>query len=352
MREIELATSPTEADALARRLSREEIEGYLATAGQPLVNRTVRTPELRPVYADTLVRSFRKESDRRQSALNVNASLARGPHPAPPTLPKAPPSRTADEERLPANLIGLDDDTPTAPGKPGGQKVAPTIEMIADSPRKFQGSTITLEGLYKVGTLFTRVRGADGQSIGWSIPVGGADDRLICKGDGKIVGRGAYLVLDENLGPALKKAFDEFKFHHAVRPTHKCVLTVSAREMVVDSARVPVVRIVGLEILGTCNFLQIAQRQYDQAFRILRVTLGGTEVVYGEGASWVERLGGEEKFVRPLRKKLHDLQKRAITDRNNAVVGSVLQDALSRSVNMSIASQQQQARFAAAFFGR
>ena len=45
----------------------------------------------------------------------------------------------------------------------------------------------------------TLVKGPDGNPIGWSLPVGGDDDRLICKGDGKVVGRDRYLILDSGL---------------------------------------------------------------------------------------------------------------------------------------------------------
>jgi hypothetical protein len=50
--------------------------------------------------------------------------------------------------------------------------------------------------------------------------------------------------------------------------------------------------------------------------------------------------------------KLRDLRRKAIADRQGAIVGNMLESALARSVNMAIANQQQQSRFAAAFFGR
>jgi hypothetical protein len=196
------------------------------------------------------------------------------------------------------------------------------------------------------------VKGTDDQLIGWSLPVGGGDDRLICKGDGKIMGRAGYLVLDNDLAPVLKRAFEEYRFHTVPKPAHKCALTVTVRPMDDDGASVPVVAIVGLEILGPCNFLDIANHRYEKAFMTVRVAPDGTHVAYGDGAAWVERLGGEEKFVARLRHKLRDLQRKAIAERGYAQLGSAMQAALAQSVNMAVANAAQQARFTSAFFGR
>src|SRR5262249_35467519 len=182
-------------------------------------------------------------------------------------------------------------------------------------------------------TLLTPVKGSDGQPIGTSLPVGGGDDRLICKGDGKVMGRDDYLILDDRLAPVLLNAYNEFKFHRAARPTHKCTLTVTVRPTVVNNARVPVVTIVGLEILGICNFLRVAQNQFDKAFMTVRVTPEKAWADYGDGFAWVERLGGQERFLTPLHQKLKDLRRKAIADREGAMVNSVLNDALARSVN-------------------
>ena len=356
LREINLATSPVEAEALARRFGDQEIKGYLATGGQPLVDNSVQTPELRPLYARIVIQAFRHESNHRQFAPRDGVALAQRPPGDPPrapaAVPKAPADDDADAARLPASLLGSDDEIAPAAREVPGREGATTIEMILDSPESFEDRTISLEGLYKVGTLFTRLRGPDGNSIGWAIPIGGDDDRLICKGDDKVVGRDRYLILDSGLATLLLKVYDDLKFRPAARPTYKCTLTVTVRPMVVNNARLPVVSIIGLEILGVCNFLQIAQRQYEKAFWTVQVTAEKGRVAYGDGASWVERLGGEEKFVKPLRRKLRDLQRKAIADRDHAILGRILQAELGRSVNMAIANQQQQARFAAAFFGR
>jgi hypothetical protein len=356
LHEIDLATSSVEAEAQAKRLSDQEIKDYLASGGQPLVDSSIQSPDLRPVYARTLLRAFRQESNRRQSAQAGEVALAKGPRPGPTRSPgaepEAPSAPEPDADRLPANLVRSDDEVAPAPGKAPDQKGATTLATVLDAPKSFIGRTITLDRLYKVGTLQAPFKGPDGRVIGWSIAVGGGDDRLISKGDGRVVGRDGYLLLDERLGPVLKRAYDEYRFHAAARPVHKCTLTVTVRPMVVDETRVPVVVIVGLEVLGICNFLQVAQHQYDKAFLTVQVTPERAWHAYGDGPAWVERLGGQEKFIAPLHRRLRELQRKAIADRNFAVVGNALQAALARSVNMALANQAQQERFTAAFLGR
>lgn len=354
-REIDLATSAAEAEALAQRLGDQEIREHLATGGRLLANQAVRSPELRSTYAQTLLRALSQEMDRRRTAPARGPLMAQMPPAAPRRAPEAvvqagPPEAPEEADRLPASLLGVDDEAAPDPAKARHQSSQLTIETILDAPGEFEGRTIALDGLYRVGTLLTKLRGEDRNIIGWSLPIGGDDDRLICKGNGKVAGRDRYLILDSGLAPLLLKTYDELKFRPAARPMHKCALTVRVRPLLVNGARVPVVTIVQLEILGVCNFLLIAQRQYEKAFLMVHVTPETAWVDHGDGPSWVERLGGEEKFVRPLRRKLRDMQRRAIVDRQNAIVGSLLQAQLAQAVNMTIANQQQQARFVAAFF--
>ena len=62
-----------------------------------------------------------------------------------------------------------------------------------------------------------------------------------------------------------------------------------------------------------------------QAFRTLTVSADEADVDFGDGDLWVERLGGEENFVQPIRRKFREMQRRAITDRDSAVIDSILQ---------------------------
>ena len=83
--DIDLATSSIEGKPLARRLSDQDIQAYLAAGGQPLVDSTLQSPELRRVYAQTLLHSFRREMDRRRPAAKVA-----GRRPARPRQESAP----------------------------------------------------------------------------------------------------------------------------------------------------------------------------------------------------------------------------------------------------------------------
>jgi hypothetical protein len=284
--------------------------------------------------------AFRLESDRRQSAPKGGQSLARGPEPGPSRSPAA-----TRRSRSPGG-------TAPAPANAPVRKAAATIETILDSPESFEGQEVTLERLYKVGTLFSPVRGPDGESIGQSLPVGGDDDRLICKGDGKIVGRSGYLVLDSGLAPHLLRGFNEYKFRRASRPEHKSTLTVTVSRMGANNSRAPVVSIVGLEILGVCDLVRVAEGHFEKSFVTLRVTPGTSSVAYGDGAAWVERLGGEERFLKPLHRKLRELKRKMLAERINAATAPSLQAALAQSMNMALANAQQQDRMIRAFTGR
>jgi hypothetical protein len=118
-------------------------------------------------------------------------------------------------------------------------------------------------------------------------------------------------------------------------------LTVTVRPVVINRVRVPAVIIVGVEILVVCNLERVAQEQLSKAFGTIHVTSAGCWPAYADGAAWIERLGGKEKFIVPLRKKLKDLQRKARMDRIAAIAGAALQAELARAVNMTIANQIQ-----------
>jgi hypothetical protein len=338
--DLDLATSSVEAQAQAQQLSDQEIKDYLETGVQSLVESNVQTPELRSVYAKTLLKAFRQESSRRRSAPKNDVSLARGPEPG--------PSRAPAPVRKAPSAGGIAPATGEVPDRKGPA----TIETVLNSPGAFAGRTILLDGLYRVGTRLTPLKGPDGSEIGVSLPVAGDDDRLICKGDGRIVGRDGYLVLDRSLAPYLLRGFDEYKFRRASRPEHKTTLTVTVSRMDASNSGAPVVSIVGLEILGVCNLLRVAEGHYERSFLTLRVAPGTSSVAYGDGAAWVERLGGEERFLKPLHRRLRELRRKMVAERINAAAGPYLQAALAQSMNMAVANAQQQSRMIQAFTGR
>jgi hypothetical protein len=168
---------------------------------------------------------------------------------------------------------------------------------------------LSLDGLYKVGTRLSQVRGPDGNVLGWSLPVGRADGTVIGTGLGKVESHDTDLLLEDGLAPALERVSQEFGFGAAPKPRYKCILTVTVRPMIVNSGRAPVVRITGLEILGRVDLLQVARGRFDTAFRTVQVTPERSFVTYGDGSSWISRLGGET-YVQTLRHRLRELERR------------------------------------------
>jgi hypothetical protein len=209
-----------------------------------------------------------------------------------------------------------------------------TLEAVLAAPGAYDGRTITLDGLYKIGTRLSKVSGPGGNVLGWSLPVGRNEGGTICSGEGKVEGRDTYLLVDDGLAPFLDRVFQQLRFRTAVRPHYKCILTVTVRPLIVENTRVPIVHIIGMEILGMCDFLRVAQRRYENAFETVRITPEQARVAYGDGALWVERLGGEEKFVQPLRRKLRELQHRMVAEGNQAGLNR-LGNELARVVNVA-----------------
>src|SRR5262245_21288653 len=109
--------------------------------------------------------------DRRQSASNVGAAPTprpgQGRSLARTDASKAGSIGDADADRRPAaNSLGATARTAPAPAKVAERKGPTTLETVLDSPSDFEGRAILVDGLYKVGTLLTPVKGPDGRSIG------------------------------------------------------------------------------------------------------------------------------------------------------------------------------------------
>jgi tRNA A-37 threonylcarbamoyl transferase component Bud32 len=367
--EIDLAVSTTKAEELARSLGDEQLNLQLQRGVQALVEASVRTLELRPLYTRTLLQAFRQESHRRQLLSKEGAPLVHAPKAAgraqsrvdAPTQPAGGP-KPAPPKR--ASLLASVGPTTIAPerahaperSRQPSEESAPLrsirLDAVLAAPKEYAGRTIILDDLYKIGTRLSKVKGPDGNALGWSLPVGRGDDRLICTGESTVEGRDAYLLLEDGLAPMLSRVFGQLKFKAAMKPTYKCILTIAVRPMMVDHARSPIVNIVGLEILGACDFLRVAQRQYERSFQTVQITPQQAVVAYGDGASWVERLGGEEKFVQPLRRKFRELQLRMVTERDQAILARMMQGELARVFSMAAAAEQQQQRAIAAMMGR
>jgi hypothetical protein len=368
-REIILALSAEKADELSRGLNDEQFRIYVQAGVESLVESSLRTPSLRPLYTRTLLQAFRKESARRQALPKGGEALAQATRvvaPVPRAVEAADPPED-DPKPLPpqtSSLLGSDDDGTDAPGRVENPKrnraipdgVSPdgsiTLDAVLARPSTFEGKTLVLDGLYKIGTRLSKVDDPDGNALGWSLPVGSSDVGVIYPDHAKVDGRDIYLVLEAGLAPLLDRVFKQLRFNAASKPSYKCILTVKVREMIVNNGKSFVVELAGLEILGTCDFLQVARRRYEKAFRTVQISSERAFVAYGDGASWVERLGGEEKFVLPLRRKVRELQRKIAAERDQVVIASILQSELSRVVNMAAVAQEQHRRMLAAMMGR
>ncbi len=224
--------------------------------------------------------------------------------------------------------------------------------MVLDAPAEFEGKTLCVDGLYKIGTRFSKVKGPDGNPVGWSLPVETNDGVAICNGETKVRGRDTYLLLDEEFARFLDRVFQRLRIHTSLKPIHKCIITVDVRSLMIDRNNAPVAHIVGLEILGAYNPLKVIQNRYNDAFMVARITPGNADISHGDGALWVERLGGEEKFVLPARRKYRELVRKVAAERDQAIVARYLQGQLSSVMTMAAAAQQRQSQAFAAMIGQ
>jgi GYF domain 2 len=354
--EIKLATSPVDAASVARKLADEPLKSYLRSGVESLV-RSIRTPELRPIYGRTLLQAFRQENNRRQfipkSAIAQNLNPAAADQidedrpAAPDRAAAAEPQDVPDQPKL--SVLGPDRPARNGPaGNPDLQKGKPNpahgfAPMVADlndilaRPQDYFGSELTVNGLFKIGTKIAEVKGLDKQVVGWSLPVARNDDSTVCTGDRQVEGHNVLLLLDDQLATFLGRVFQKLRIGMTIKPSYKCILAVTVRRLLVNGAPTPVVVISSMEVLGGCNYLSVARHQYDRAFRTLRVTPQEADVDFGEGDLWVERLGGEEDFVQPIRRKFREMQRRAVTNRDSAMLDNLLRRELTKVVNAASA---------------
>jgi hypothetical protein len=346
-RELSLATSPEDASQLARGLGDQELRDHLRDGAQVLAAR-LETPELRPLYRDLLLRALRQESARRQMV--PREAIARLPgarfgmdqRDERPRIPDqnaerapGPPARRSllEAERGPdprrADLGGRN-------GPPlrdrASRSAAGDLNEVIASPAKYRGQGLALDGLFKIGTRIAEVAEAQGQVVGLSIPVAWNDDRKICAGDRKVEGHDLYLILDDQVAGVLDRVFRRLDLKPTSKPSFRAILGATVRRRPVGAAEIDVLVVDSLEILGLCDYVQVAQHNYAEAFRVVRVDAGGGHTTFGDGPTWVERLGGEEKFVQPIRRKFREIQRRAATESRQAMLDGVYQRELTSAM--------------------
>jgi hypothetical protein len=330
LREINLVRSAAEAAAIARNLGDEPLKSYLRQGVQPLVA-AIETAELRPIYEKTLLQAFRQENNRRQRVPKGPFAQIPEPVDAGPIAKNQPElARPAAQENARAN---------NAPGLPARRVglVAVDFKDVTKKPDDFVGQTLLLNGLYKIGTNISEVKTGDGQVLGRSLPVARNDDSPVFTGDRKFEKSDVLMLLDDRLAIFLEHVFAKLNLRTTIKPSYKCILTVTIRRLLIQGNPTPVVEISSMEVLGGCDYLSVARHQYSQAFRTLTVNSEEAHVDFGDGDLWVERLGGEENFVQPIRRKFREMQRRAVTNRDSAVIDRILQRELANVVSTATA---------------
>jgi hypothetical protein len=213
-----------------------------------------------------------------------------------------------------------------------------SIDDVLSATAEFRGKSFALDGLFKLGTRISVLKDGQGQIIGWTIPVARVNDRPLSKGEKQIEGSDAYLILEDPVAGVLRSAFAQLGLPAGSKPAYRATLDVSVRQIHVAGRPADALVITSLEVLGFCDYLRVARHEYDAAFRVLAVTAEGGEVRPGDGARWVALLGGEEKFVQPVRRKLRELQRRLATDSRQAMVDSVFHRELGKALQAAYAS--------------
>ena len=337
-RELLLATSVPDAAELARKLSDQELRSHLRDGAQALAE-GLETLELRSFYQNTLMMALRQENTRRQMV--PRQAIAQQPELGRPDPDRGPREqrRGAQPEKISPRGSLLGPGRPAVlvpdPGDQGGadQGGGPDehavaagsveIDRVLMAPADYRGKTLSINGVFKVGTRISEVRDSKGRVVGFSIPVSRNDGRTICTADGKVEGHDLYMILDAPIAQILSRVFTELKLEPTIKPTYRTVLEISVQELPNAHGPDHLLAITSLEILGMCDYLRIARHQYDEAFRVVEVNATGGRIGFGDGSKWVERLGGEEKYVQPIRRKFRELQRRIATDSRQAVFESV-----------------------------
>ncbi len=344
-RDLLRSGSLPEADELARKLNDQEIRSHLRDGAQALSER-LETVELRPHYQKTLMVALRQESARRQmvprEAITEQQRLMDLPDrdAAPPEERKIPPRENKPPR---GSLLGPDQQPDTAPDqrpradldRAGGPDTPPDsartveIEKVLLAPEDYRGKAIAIQGVFKVGTRFTTARDRQGQPLGLSLPVSRPDGQTICAADLRVEGYDRYLIVDGQIAAMLIQIFKELKVEPTSKPTYRALMQISVPAAPAAQGPDSPLTITSLEILGTCDYLRVARHEYDQAFGVIEVNPSGGRIGYGDGSKWVDRLGGEEKFVQPIRRKFHDIQRRIATDYRQAALESIYRRELS-----------------------
>ncbi|AMV38877.1 serine/threonine protein kinase [Planctomyces sp. SH-PL62] len=215
----------------------------------------------------------------------------------PPTPEPAPASST---DVVPA------DPSASQPSELGPKDAAPVIEGAVDLDRlledlaRYHGQEVEIADVLVIATTpFKRASNIPG---GIGVRLKTKDGWTVSEGNGAIMKSDARLMVDG----AMAQKFERVVADLGVRPSPKPVMPTVARVRVdaPRSAAPPSLTIVALEVLIGYDAVRLAAGNYGESFRSIKTTPNDAEIGFGDGPKWVERMGGEDKFVAMIRDKL------------------------------------------------
>ncbi len=345
--ELLAATSDMEADLIARSLSDQELKENLNQEARPMAGK-VEIPGLASAYRDNMLRALKREKARRE-AISRDKLVQESP-PAKSRSGHPRQGRPADRQVAESSLSPRDrrlrppprpEPVPSLSSSSRGtvplneRPGKATIDDVLTAPQKYDRKTFVLDGLFRIGTRVDRVRDPSGQALGFSLPFARDDGRTICPGDGRIVTHGMMLLVDIGVVSHMERVFRDLRVVPSSRPVHRSIVEVRMETLREQDHTVKALVINSLEILGSCNFGRVAEGNYAQAFRVIDVTSSRATMRYGDGKEWVDRLGGEEKFVGTVRRKLKEMQRHVAANIRQAQFDKVFQKEMAVSMRMA-----------------
>ena len=202
--------------------------------------------ELRSFYQNTLMMALRQENTRRHMV--PRQAIAQQPELGRPDPDRGPREqrRGAQPEKISPRGSLLGPGQPAVlvpdPGDPGGadQGGGPDehavaagsveIDRVLMAPADYREKTLSITGVFKVGTRISEVQDSKGRVVGFSIPVSRNDGRTICTADGKAEGHDLYMILDAPIAQILSRVFTELELEPTIKPTYRTVLEISVQE--------------------------------------------------------------------------------------------------------------------------
>jgi serine/threonine protein kinase len=194
------------------------------------------------------------------------------------------------------------------------------FQTVEANPEAYKGQTILLEDTYLVGTRFGRVE--DHQLL----PVKTSAAAMVS--DGTSLRRpGLLMTVDDGLAQHYIGYLKQGRVPITVEAKQKCILMTEIRKIIVGGSPRWAAVIVFMQILTGQDNSSIINGQFDEALKVVDITLDGFHRVPGNPDVWIERLGGE-KFLtgikvgmKDYRRKMNTRQAREIFDQETNRLG-------------------------------